>query len=319
MTESVDPIDAAFSDILRSLRLRSGLLSRARVHAPFAVGNGSIGQPVFHAIVAGACSIRLEAQPPAHALEPGDVAILTRGDAHVLFDAPGRVTRRFSELSHVHNSARIQLCQLEGPGPRTDVLCGHFALAHAGGDALFAQLPPLVVVRGGSSTVVAWLHETLARLDLEVERDLPGGQEVITRLVDLLVMDVIRRCLLDAQDSAPAWAGALRDPKIGRALAAIHREPARAWSASALAAMVGMSRSSFFARFTEVVGEPPASYVARWRMSVAADLMSHPDLSMGQLAERVGYGSEHAFGKVFKRVMGVPPGEYRRQLRTASA
>jgi transcriptional regulator GlxA family with amidase domain len=163
------------------------------------------------------------------------------------------------------------------------------------------------------------LHDTLTRLDLELDRDTPGAGEVITRLVDLLVIDVMRRCLLEAQASAPAWAGALRDPKIGRALAAIHREPARAWSASALASLVGMSRSSFFARFTEVVGEPPAAYVARWRMSVAADLMSHPELSMGQLAERVGYGSEHAFGKVFKRVMGMPPGEYRRQLRTASA
>jgi hypothetical protein len=131
VTESVDPIDAAFSDILRSLRLRSGLLSRARVHAPFAVGTAGVGLPIFHAIVAGACSIRREADATAHALEPGDVAIVTRGDAHVLFDAPGRVVLPFSDLSHARTRAQIQLCQLEGPGPRTDILCGHFSLAHA--------------------------------------------------------------------------------------------------------------------------------------------------------------------------------------------
>ncbi|MFO0634108.1 MAG: cupin domain-containing protein [Nannocystaceae bacterium] len=213
MTESVDPIDAAFSDILRSLRLRSGLLSRARVHAPFAVGTAGVGLPIFHAIVAGACSIRREADATAHALEPGDVAIVTRGDAHVLFDAPGRVVLPFSDLSHARTRAQIQLCQLEGPGPRTDILCGHFSLAHAGGDALFAQLPPLVVVRGNASTVVAWLHDTLTRLDLELDRDTPGAGEVITRLVDLLVIDVMRRCLLEAQASAPAWAGPCATPR----------------------------------------------------------------------------------------------------------
>jgi AraC-like DNA-binding protein len=312
--EPDDLLDAALADILQSVRLHSALLSRACMRAPFGVASRGIGRPIFHAVAKGTILLRREHERTGHRLEAGDIAVLTRGDGHVIADAPDRVTVPLTSLPITRS--RSQIDQVGHPGEHdTHVLCGSFGFQHAAGEAMIGLLPEVVVVRDREGGVVPWLAQTLALLDAELDRDVPGSAAIVTRLVDLLVAQVLRRAVLAAPIGAGGWLSALRDPKIGRALAAIHRRPEAEWTASSLAAEVGMSRSAFFSRFTEVVGEPPAQYLTRWRMQVAADLMSDERLSLGQLAERVGYGSEDAFSKVFKRHMGCSPGQYHQNLQ----
>ncbi len=142
----------------------------------------------------------------------------------------------------------------------------------------------------------------------------PGGEAVITRLGDILVIQAIRAWLESDPAAHTGWLGALRDPQIGCAIAHIHRDPARNWTVAALAHELAMSRSAFAARFTELVGEPVMSYVARWRMHVAVAALKEETVTVGQLADRLGYRSEAAFSRAFKRVIGSSPGAIRRSV-----
>jgi AraC-like DNA-binding protein len=150
-------------------------------------------------------------------------------------------------------------------------------------------------------------------------RDLrPGGEAVITRLSDVLVIQAIR-CWIEADPTAQSgWLGALRDPQIGRALSLIHGDPARAWSVASLADELAMSRSSFAARFTELVGEPAMQYVTRWRMQVATSSLQEEGATVAELANRLGYRSEAAFARAFKRVVGNAPGAVKLTQRAST-
>jgi AraC-like DNA-binding protein len=140
----------------------------------------------------------------------------------------------------------------------------------------------------------------------------PGGEAVITRLADILVIQVIRSWMQTDPAAQTGWLGALRDPHIGRAITLIHRDPARAWTVASLADELAMSRSAFAARFTALVGEPAMTYVARWRMQVATSALREERTTVGELADRLGYQSEAAFSRAFKRIIGVSPGTVRR-------
>jgi AraC-like DNA-binding protein len=140
----------------------------------------------------------------------------------------------------------------------------------------------------------------------------PGGEAVITRLGDILVIQAIRAWMESDPAARTGWLGALQDPQIGRAISHVHRDPARNWTVASLAQELAMSRSAFAARFTELVGEPVMSYVARWRMQVAVAALKDEGATVGQLADRLGYRSEAAFSRAFKRVIGVSPGAIRK-------
>jgi AraC-like DNA-binding protein len=139
----------------------------------------------------------------------------------------------------------------------------------------------------------------------------PGGETVITRLADILVIQAIRSWIAHDPAARTGWLGALQDAQIGRAIALIHRDRARAWTVASLAAEAAMSRSAFAARFTELVGQPAMHYVARWRMHTALTWLKEGDVKLGEVASRLGYQSEAAFSRAFKRVMGVSPGAAR--------
>lgn len=151
------------------------------------------------------------------------------------------------------------------------------------------------------------LESTLRLFAEEARVLLPGGETVITRLADVLVIQGIRSWLASAPEARAGWLGALRDPQVGRAVALVHREPARAWTVAGLASAVAMSRSAFAARFTELVGEPVMGYVTRWRMHVAAGRLRAGEVSVAEVARELGYRSEAAFSRAFKRVAGVSP------------
>ena len=194
-------------------------------------------------------------------------------------------------------------------------MCGTVRFGHPAARNLVALLPPTVVIEGapGSPSPEAeWMHSTLRLIAAEGRELRPGGEALITRLSDILVIQAIRAWIAADPTSQTGWLGALQDPRIGRAMSLVHRDPAQPWSVASLAREVAMSRSAFAARFTDLVGEPVMQYVTRWRMQVALDLLRTEDVSVAALAARLGYESEAAFSRAFTRTVGTTPGASRR-------
>lgn len=309
-TASMNAVDA-LSLILKSVRLRSTVLSLAELQRPFAVStSGAPGRAIFHALTCG--TAELAVGDATHALAEGDVVIVTHGEPHTLRDREGTPVSPLRWLRVVEGP--IPIARHGGPGPRTDVLCGAFALDHAAAESFLALLPPLLHLRAADAPPARaeWMRATVALVIAELSGGEEGGAARATRLCDAILAQALSATRIDA---SRGWLAALHDPAIGRALAAIHEDPRTRWDATVLAERVGMSRTRFFARFTELVGEPPAAYLSRWRVQVAADLLRREDPSTAQLAEETGYASEEAFCRVFRRHLGVTPAEYRRRLR----
>ena len=197
-----------------------------------------------------------------------------------------------------------------GGGAPAGLVCGAVRADHPAARQLVERLPAVVEVAEvapGGSPQAEWMQSTLRLMAAEAGALRPGGETVITRLADVLVVQAIRAWLETAPAARTGWLGALRDAQIGRALALIHRDPARDWTVASLARELAMSRSAFAARFTELVDEPAMRYLARWRMHVALDRLREEGVTVGELAGRLGYRSEAAFSRAFKRIIGSPP------------
>lgn len=305
--------EEALREVLRSVRLETSVMSRAHLRSPWAVATRGLPRAIFHAVVEGECHLLPEGHETSMDLGPGDVALLSRGDAHVLSDGGGSIPAPLDQLAMRSDGSCVETLEYGGRGAQTRIICGSFVLRHAAGDVMLSALPPVLHARGrASGGVGAWLDTTIDMLAHELDRNAPGAEIMVARFTDVLVMHLLRACVEQAPERGGGWLSALRDERIGRAIATMHHDPAGKWTASSLASRAGMSRSSFFARFNELVGESPARYLARWRMWVAADLLERERLSLGELAERVGYSSEDAFSRVFKKVIGVSPVKYRR-------
>lgn len=306
-------MDQALREVLRSVRLESSVMSRAHMRRPFAVASHALPKAIFHAVAQGECFLEVEGETKPIRLRAGDVALLTRGEAHVLREGTDTTALPLATLPVLDDGTHVDTLVCGGTGEETRIVCGTFALRHAASDVMLASLPPRMHARGrASGGVGAWLDTTVTMLATELSRTSAGAEGMIARFTDVLVMHLIQACIDQAPERGGGWLSALRDERIGRALATIHHDPGGNWTASSLASRAGMSRSAFFARFSELVGEPPARYLTRWRVWVAADLIERERLSVGELAARVGYASEDAFSRVFKRVMGVSPVQFRR-------
>jgi AraC-like DNA-binding protein len=177
-------------------------------------------------------------------------------------------------------------------------------------------LPRIIHVAALDSPDTEWIQGTMRLIAAEVTRPRPGGEAVVTRVADILAVQAIRSWIDSDPAARTGWLGALQDPQIGRAIALIHGDPARGWTVASLARELAMSRSAFSARFTELVDEPVMRYVAGWRMNLALETLREDGATVGALASRLGYRSEAAFSRAFKRVVGVSPGAVRRSGKT---
>jgi len=308
----------ALTSILRSLSLESAILSRGRCTAPWGLRSRGDVAGVVHAVVRGECWIVCEAAPEPIHLREGDVVILPHGAAHTMCDHPATPPALRATVP-LDRSRRVPLIQYGGSGPEVRLVCGTFHMEHAAARGFLEMLPPVLHVPAGPGVVDVWIRTTLTLLDQELDGDSPGADVIATRLIDILFIEALRRHVSGADAPRKGWLAATRDEHIGQALALMHTEPAARWSAERLAVRVAMSRTTFFDRFTELVGESPGRYLARWRVSTAADLIQRQDLSTAQVAELVGYASEDAFTRVFRRYVGVSPSEHRRRVRRAQA
>jgi AraC-like DNA-binding protein len=198
-----------------------------------------------------------------------------------------------------------------GGGPATDLVCVNVRFDHPAASQLIALLPKVIHVSAERSRELEWLDPMLRFVANETRSLQPGGETVVTRLADVLVIQAIRWWIEHDPEAQVGWLRALRDRQIGRALVLIHRELARPWTVASLATGVAMSRSAFAARFTELVGEPVMRYLARARMYAAFSSLKLEDVDLGELSSRFGYESEAAFNRAFKRFVGTTPGAVR--------
>ena len=269
---------------------------------------------MFHVVTSGRCWLEVDGAERAAARSPATSRWCRTARGHRLRQrARGRGAGAVRPAARRAVSDRYEILRHGGGGAPTSLVCGAVRFDHPAAHHLVALLPAPDPHRGVE----------LARDRLDAEHAAlhggrgagaaPGGETVITRLADILVIQAIRSWIARDPAAQTGWLGALQDQQIGRAIALIHRDPARPWTVASLAAEVGMSRSAFAARFTELVGEPAMHYVARWRMHVALTLAAaRRTRGVGELAGRLGYQSEAAFSRAFKRFIGVSPGAARR-------
>ena len=305
--KAVDPLGEA----LHFLRMSGVFYCRSEFTEPWGLALPSFeGCMMFHVVMAGQGWLEVEGSAP-HLLRPGDLALVPHGRGHRLVSAPGRRAKGLFTLPRESVSDRYEILRHGGGGQAATMICGVVRFDDPAAQQLTRLLPRLIGVDTWSASEMEWLQSTLRLMIAEAREPRAGGEAVITRLADILVVQAIRCWIARDPLAQTGWLGALRDPQIGRAIALVHRDPARAWNLGSLAATVGMSRSSFAARFTALVGESAMHYVTRWKMQAARTRLAEGE-TLADVASRLGYDSEAAFSRAFKRTLGVTPGAVRR-------
>ncbi len=305
--QAMDPL----AEVLGDLRLASSFYARSDVSAPWGLAFSVADGPSFHVIVSGRCWLRLDAERIP--LGTGDLVVLPHGEDHQLADPPEGPAVPLAALPSERIGDNAALLCYGGAGEPALLICGGVRFAGPIAHPLLELLPRVLLLRREDQDGAhAWLDETLTMLGAEALSLRPGSAAVMTRLADVLVLQTIRAWLERDEDQRHGWLGALRDPDIGRALALIHRRGEEPWTVASLAREVHLSRSVFSERFSRLVGKSPMQYVTRWRMSLARSWMQEERLSPSEAAHRLGYSSEAAFSRAFKRYFQTPPGTFRR-------
>lgn len=308
---SLPPGNDPLNEMLHHLQLQGSLYCSSDLTAPWGHEMPVVeGSMMFHIVTRGACWLQLPGQPAVR-LQQGCLALVPRGVGHTVFSDPGAPIRHYFDAPVQHLSPRYEVLKTGGGGELTQLTCGVVEFNDLAGERLLAQLPDVMVVDSWDAITDNWLQSTLRFIASEAHAQRIGGETILTHLADILVIQAIRHWLETSPDALSGWLAALRDPKIGKALLAIHRHPGEAWTVESLAEHAAMSRSGFAARFTELVGESVKSYLTMWRMKIARRRLSEVPVPLVDLAEELGYGSEAAFCRAFKRICGVAPGEVR--------
>lgn len=312
MNVTLPPVADPLGEALHFLRMSGVFYCRSELTEPWALALPPMQDfLMLHVIMSGLCWLQVEGHPD-RLLQPGDVAVVPHGKGHQLASAPEMQGAKLFELPREQLSERYEILRLGGGGAPATAVCGVFQFNHPAARQLVRLLPRMIVVEAWNAPHMDWIQSTLRLMAAEARELRPGGETVITRLADILVIQAIRSWIAQDPAAQTGWLGALQDKQIGRTISLIHREPARAWTLESLAAQAAMSRSAFAARFTVLVGESAMHYVTRWRMNTALTWLREEKTSVGDLSRRLGYESEPAFSRAFKRYNGISPGAARR-------
>lgn len=301
---AVDPL----GDVLHTLRLAGTFYCHSELTEPWGMTVPAMPDHLwFHIVTAGHCVLDV-AGTAERVVRPGEVVLVPHGRGHRVCSHAGVAAPDVRGLPQKYLNDHYVELRHGGDGPeRTTLVCGGVRFGHPAARELVALLPRLVHVNAAESARAEWLSATLRLIAAEAAADRPGGETVMTRLSDVVVIQTIRSWLDEESHTSTGWLAALRHPQIGRAIALLHRYPDRAWTVAALASEVAMSRSAFAARFTETAGETVMSYLTRWRMRLALDWLTAEHATVSALAGSLGYRSEAAFSRAFKRINGISP------------
>ena len=304
---SADPL----ADPLRLLKLTGVLHCRAELTAPWGLDLPRIPNCMaIHIVNEGALLLDIAGQPTRE-VRAGSLVLIPHGSAHQLRSDPNAVATPLTDIPVQLITDRYERMSFGGGGTRTSIsYCG--VRVDPLGARRLLQVLPLVIHVDTLNQEDEWLRDTARFIAQEADATRPGSEAIITRLADIVVVQAIR-AWLSSSAGQHGWLAALRDQQIGRALGAIHRDPAREWTVEMLAKEIGMSRSALSARFSELVGESVMHYITEWRMQLAREELQTTPQTLAVLAEKYGYQSEAAFSRAFKRVFGLSPGAVRRQ------
>lgn len=303
------------SEVLRDLSIAGVGYARCELTAPWGLEFPAEDVVRFHLVVDGPCFLRVGREWTELAV--GDVVLLPHGAGHALADRKRGKTTLIDRLEPTEVSERSFRLDTGGGGGRTLLACCTVEIGSPAIHPVLSLMPPLLHVKNGSGTDDV-LPILLGAMSAEVTEERIGAATVLARLADVVIARVIRAWIEARKGDTSGWLAAIRDPKMGRAIAAIHREPGAPWSVESLAEVARSSRSAFSERFTAVVGMSPGRYVTKWRMHVASSWLREQKLTVAETASRLGYDSEASFSRAFKRDVGVPPSALRRQERAST-
>ncbi|WP_218151316.1 AraC family transcriptional regulator [Celeribacter neptunius] len=305
-------------EILHLLKLTGTFYCQSRMTAPWGIAIPGFPEVMnFIVVIDGRASLKIGEDAPFE-IEKGDLILMTHGAPVSLFSGPEAQLMQLEELPIRKVTELYETLEFGGGGTESSVMYGLARLDHASSPMLMALLPDVLRIDPWDEEAGSWLQGTLRFIASEARELRPGGETVITRLADVVVIEAIRRWLRRAPEANRGWLKAARDPQIGRAIVAIHRDPAADWSVEGLAQVAGQSRSAFAARFTSLVGIPAMQYLAEWRMNLARQRLRETRLPIATIAADLGYQSEPAFNRAFKRVFGTTPGQARRSQQDIS-
>jgi AraC-like DNA-binding protein len=294
-------------ETLYSLRLNGLVYANSRLSAPWGVDMPPMpGKMMFHIVTRGGCWLRFGNSERDY-LRPGELALLPRGEGHAIASGEQEDCVPFFDIPVSKLSERFELMEYGGGGEETRLVCGVLGFDHVAGEKLVSQLPQIIHMQSDNGRLPGQLQPLIDLMTEEASALGAGGETVVAHLADIIVIQAIRYWVATAPEAGSGWLGALKDPRIGKALAAIHARPEASWTVDSLARHAGMSRSGFSARFTEINGTSVKQYLTEWRMQLARMKIMQSPVTLADLAEELGYQSEAAFSRAYKRVMGVPP------------
>ncbi|MEO1251310.1 MAG: AraC family transcriptional regulator [Pseudomonadota bacterium] len=307
------------SDILNIVTLKGSLYFRTQFAPPWGVNVPNYSNVArFHLVTRGQCWARVAGEPDSLALNAGDLIVIPHGAAHDLSDSP---ETPIESLDHVVDASGFKgtgalVYGGDDEGAPACLVCGHFAFDPNVGRILLDNLPPYILIHGFQSANIGWIDDAMKLIAQEVHDEAPGSEAIVNRLSEILFIQTIRHY---ARDASTGLMASLRDPQLGRALAAMHETPSRDWTVDALAQTAGLSRTVFSERMKDKIGMSPMQYLTQWRMELASRMLMKKSANLARVAPEVGYQSVGAFIKAFKKHYGVGPGRFQKTMLQQAA
>ncbi len=318
------------SEVLKAVRLDGALFYNAEFSAPWRVRSphSSMVAPyfasegrhviIFHLLTDGCATARLE-DGPAVALGEGDIVVFPHGDPHIMGNGPPVRPLDYAEEMERVVSQGLNVARMGGGGEITRFVCGYMACDPYVSRVLLAGLPRLLRVPIGNDASGKWLENSIRLSVADAAEPRAGGEAVRARLSEVLFVETLRRYVSMLAPGETGWLAGVRDAEVGTALGLLHRDPARPWTVEELARSAGISRSVLAERFQHYLGDAPIAYLTRWRLQLAAQRLTTSSHGVARIAAEVGYRSEAAFNRAFKREFGVPPARFRGKSKRDAA
>ena len=297
-------------ETLHYLKLSGAFYCKSEMNGTWGISLPSMpNTSMFHIVTAGACVIehgeqRIEAKAGDFIFIPKGLGHIVRSDAEA--DAKDLFSLPREQISHCYETLKMG-----DEGEKTTILCGVVQLDHPCAEFIIDSMPDMIYLESAKSTYSSWMSNTVRVISEEAEQTQIGGETILTRLADVLVIQALRYWITHNAEAKQGWLFAMKDKRIGKSLSLIHSNPQRQWTLESLGREIGMSRTAFASKFTALVGEPMLQYLTKWRMNLAVMRLKDGEKVTPELVEQLGYRSESAFRRTFKKVTGKNTSAFR--------
>jgi len=318
------------SEVLKVVKLQGALFYNGEFSSPWSVtatssralarlvAPGAEHVIIYHLLTEGRAYIRME-DGTRMALNPGDIVMIPHGDRHIMENGPSTQTIDDSEQAAQVLAMRLKLCRIGGGGELTKLVCGYMACEPRLSQVFLSGLPPIFKVSIRNDPSGKWLENSIRFSVDQADASRAGGEAVRAKLSEVLFVETLRAYITHLPPEQTGWLAGARDVEVGKTLALMHRKPEQPWTLADLAKEAGLSRSVLAERFRHYLGETPMAYLTRWRLQLGAEMLGSTSYSVAQIAAEVGYESEAAFNRAFKREFQAPPARFRTQHRATAA